>query len=218
MSELLYQDELVRLYVGDSTKETSWLDADILVTDPPYGMGYQSNWPNAGPTERILGDRDTALRDQILAMWGTDKPALVFGTWRAPRPEGVRELLVWYKGNYPGMGDLALPWGSNHEEVYLLGGRGGDAKHWHGPRTAGLIHATRTQGSAPKQGTHPTPKPIYLMQALIRKINPEYTIGDPFAGEGATLVAAKMLGRKAIGVELEAEYAAEAARRLERIK
>lgn len=214
---LYYEDDLVQLHVADSISEYhGWLDADVLVTDPPYGMQYQSNWPKEGALP-IIGDATTAVRDMALELWGTVKPALVFGTWRAPRPPAhrIRELLIWYKGNYPGMGDLSLPWGSNHEEVYVMGGT--RPEDWTGKRSASVIVSSRGQGTAPKRHDHPTPKPVYLMQQLISKINPNYTIADPFAGAGATLVAAKMLGRSAVGVELDEHFAEEAAKRLRRI-
>ena len=60
---------------------------------------------------------------------------------------------------------------------------------------------------------HPTPKPLGLMARILTRA-PDGLIADPFAGSGSTLVAAKALGRRAVGVELEEKYAEIAARRL----
>ena len=93
---IYYQDEYVTLYHGDCLKEhREWLDADVLVTDPPYGMSYVSNKSkHKGPSDKINGDDTPELRDASLSAWGNEKPALVFGTWRVPRPENTRHLLV----------------------------------------------------------------------------------------------------------------------------
>lgn len=116
-----YADDLVTLYHGDCREIDAWLAADVLVTDPPYGMALRSSRSGEHGDLRISGDETPALRDQALAMWGT-KPALVFGRWSVPRPAGTRALLTWDKGEHTGMGDLKLPWKPNTEEIYVLGG------------------------------------------------------------------------------------------------
>ena len=66
-----------------------------------------------------------------------------------------------------------------------------------------------------RTGQHPTSKPINLLTAWVRQFSDaNETILDPFMGSGTTLVAAKRLGRKAIGIELEEKYCEIAARRL----
>lgn len=211
---LVYEDEFVTLYHGDMRIDRSWTEADVLITDPPYGMRYVSHSSKEGPTEPIIGDQDEELRDQCLMMWGDEKPALVFGTWRVTRPPQTRQLIVWHKGDSPGMGALDLPWGPSHEEVYVLGGRRPGS--WTGKRGPSVIRSTTSEGTAVKDHDHPTPKPVYLMQTLMAKT--VGTVADPFAGSGATLVAAKMLRRKAIGVELDRGYCDTIIQRLERIK
>ena len=203
---LYYEDDLVQLYHGDCREIAAWLDADVLVTDPPYGMAYVSNFSRYGSTPPIAGDQDPAARDHMLTAWG-DRPGLVFGTWRVPRPPGATQLLVWDKGDSPGMGDLRLPWGPSHEEVYVLG------SGFAGKRTGSVIRVKTLSAGNPDRPDHPTPKPIGLMERLIEKCPPG-VIADPYAGSGSTLVAAKNLGRRAIGVELEERYCEIAAKRL----
>lgn len=214
-----YQDDAVTLYLGDCREVTAWLEADVLVTDPPYGMAYVSGASkHNGPTAPIAGDHDTSLRDELLGQWG-DRPALIFGTWRVPRPTRTRTVVVWDKGGSPGMGALDLPWGLSHEEVYVLGRgwpvlpNGGRRREGGVPRRdPSVIRATLLNSQAHDRPDHPTPKPVGLMEHLIVKT--AGTVADPFAGSGSTLVAAKQLGRRAIGVELEERYCEITANRL----
>lgn len=223
---VVFEDDLTTIIHGKWQDHLDLIDAaDVLITDPPYGMDYQSNSPQAGPTEKVRGDTTTFERDSMLARWWDGgmgggrlrRPAIVFGTWRVPRPEGVRQLVVWHKGDSPGMGDLSLPWGPSHEDIYILGGEG--PGNWTGKRGPSVIRARIREGNATNSHTehgHPTPKPVLLMQDLI-----SHTVGkmiiDPFSGSGSTNVAARMLGRRSIGIEMERKYADAAARRIERI-
>jgi DNA modification methylase len=205
-----YQDDQVTLYHGDCREITEWLAADVLVTDPPYGMAYESNFNrdrrNAKQGRPIVGDNSTSLRDDALARWG-DGPALVFGRWSVPRPAGVRHRLVWDKGNTVGMGDLSIPWGPTDEEIYVLGAG------FVGSRESNVVRVQMLMSGDRNRPDHPTPKPVGLLERLVVKCPPG-VIADPFAGSGSTLVAARNLGRKAIGVELEERYCETIARRL----
>ena len=203
---IYYQDEFVTLYHGDCLEQTAWLDADVLVTDPPYGMAYVSNRSKYGSSAPIAGDKDLGIRDCTLETWG-DKPALVFGTWRLARPASARHLLVWDKGNDPGTGDLSMPWGNSSEEIYVIG------KGWTGKRGPNVLRVRGYANTSADRPNHPTPKPVSLMEQLIAKC-PHGVIADPFAGSGSTLVAAVNQGRKAIGVEYEERYCELIAKRL----
>jgi len=194
---LYYQDDYVTLYHGDClTEHREWLAADVLVTDPPYGMAYESGWVKGRGSQAIAGDGTTEIRDSVLAAWG-ERPGIAFGKWNVERPANVRARLIWSKGDDPGMGDLKFPWGNSEEEIYIFG-KGFTGKR--GPNV--LVH---NKPPVSNRDAHPTPKPVPLMERLIEKCPPG-AIADPFAGSGATLVAAKNLGRHVVGVELEERY------------
>jgi DNA modification methylase len=217
-----YTDDQVALYHGDCLEIDEWLAADVLVTDPPYGMdfatgdfatGKRANGRGSGWTSRwagvgIFGDDSTDIRDAALAAWG-DKPAIVFGTWKTPHPAGVKETLVWDKVISTGMGDLGIPWRPSWESIYIIG------SGFVGPRSHGVLrHGLPTL--APERKLHPTPKPISLLHDLIGKC-PAGVVADPFCGSGSTLLAARNLDRKAIGVEIEERYCEIIARRLDQM-
>lgn len=113
------------------------------------------------------------------------------------------------------MGDLTFPWGTNHEDIHIRG-KGWDREAT-GQKRAGSVIATpggRGGAHGAENATgHPTPKPVPLMEALILRC-PTGVIAEPFAGSGATLVAARNLGRRVIAVELEERYCEGIAERL----
>lgn len=206
MTEPYYSDEWVTLYLGDCREVSEWLSADVLVSDPPYGIDYKSNWHANAMARSIVGDADASLRDETLAAWG-DKPALLFGTWKMPAPLGTRQLLVWDTKGALGMGAMDLPWKPSHQQIYVLG------KGFGGPRTSDVLTVAPVQSLGYNGRTHPHEKPVDLLMHLLDKCPPG-TVADPFAGSGATLVAAKRLGRKAIGCEVEERYCEVIAARL----
>lgn len=180
--------------------------ADVLISDPPYGMSYKSGWSQH---QAIANDQDPEIRDEVLRLWG-DRPAAVFGTWRVPRPASTGQVLIWNKlGVGPGMGDLTSAFGTSHEDVYLIG------KWKKRAARRGSVITTESSPAALTQNIgHPTPKPVGLMEILVESA-PEGVIADPFAGSGSTLIACRNLGRKAIGVEQVEKYCEIAARRLD---
>ena len=221
MTKPYYQDDLVTLYHGDCLELADvWTVADVLVTDPPYGINAESKQGSqrrAGrKTEQsrrvnpISGDLSVAVRDSALIAWG-EKPRVVFGSWRAPRPEPVDHRLIWHKKGM-GPGPLCSSFMIQDEEIYITG-KGFIRTS---PPMRSVIETTEPrQGAAGPAATigHPTPKPIGLMELLIGRCLPG-VIADPFAGSGATLLAARNLGRAAIGVELEERYCEIIAKRL----
>lgn len=211
---LYYKDDFVELWHGDCIELADrWTDAHVLVTDPPYGMAYTGFGGRKGEPRRktgplaVQGDKDTTVRDKALAAWGTG-PAIVFGRWDIQRPTGVRQIIIWDKSdNGPGMGAIDLPWGPSWEEAYVIG------KGFTGKRESSVYRVKPYTSGDADRPNHPTPKPPGLMELLIAKCPPG-AIADPFAGSGATLIAAKNLRRQVVGVELDEGHCETIAKRL----
>lgn len=96
-----YADDLVTLYHGNSLEVTAWLDADVLVTDPPYGRAWKQGRLKAARLADdshagIANDLDTTVRDSALALWG-DRLAIAFGDLMLPAPTGCRQVLIYRK-------------------------------------------------------------------------------------------------------------------------
>ncbi|WP_306496765.1 hypothetical protein [Corynebacterium striatum] len=117
-----YQDDYITLYHGDCLEHLDILDqADVLVTDPPYGIDWKINDYNGGRKhEGIQNDKTVEARDSVLHKWGT-KPAIVFGSALAPSPYRTKQVLVWQKGPDSGFMGSIGGWRRDWEAIYLTG-------------------------------------------------------------------------------------------------
>ena len=207
-----YDHAGITIYHGDCREVLPDLTADCVVTDPPYGIAYSSGSARDSVNDggsycntdgSIAGDADTTARDAVLSLWG-DRPALVFGSLRSIVPSW-RQAIVWDKGDSAGMGDLSIPWKPNWELIFVLG-------EWSSAtRSPGVIRVPSISRLSMGR-KHPHEKPTKLLRVLLARC--AGTILDPFMGSGTTLRAAKDLGRKAIGIEIEERYCEIAAKRM----
>lgn len=212
---LYYRDDLVELWHGDCRDVAEWLAADVLVTDPPYGRGWKQGALKRSKSDGhvgIAGDLDTTVRDAALAAWGDCRPALAFGDPMLAPPAGTKLVGFYRKPSNAGTRGAIGGYRRDVEVFYLMGpwpaGLGG--------RSSIVATSTPSQGNpSSPQGRygHPHTKPLDVMEQLIAACPPG-AIADPFAGSGSTLVAARNLGRRAIGVELEERYCETIANRL----
>ena len=214
-----YSDDLVTLYHGDCREATRWLGADALVIDPPYGRGWrQGRIEGRGNGRRpsdasashdgIANDGETAVRDHVLNLW-VGRRAIVFGDLMLAPPVDTAQVLAYRKPSSAGVRGATAGHRRDIEAIYLVGpwpsGIGG--------RTSVIDagYANVATGPAAQTG-HPHAKSLAVMEYLCSLT--EGVIADTFAGSGSTLIAAKALGRNAIGYELDERYCEIAAKRL----
>jgi DNA modification methylase len=206
-----YDEAGITIYHADCLDCLPTTKCDVIIMDPPYGYNYASNytcetttaeWMNAP----IHGDESVKLRNDVI-QWAGNTPWACFGSWKSPRPQYVRGVLIWDKGPASGMGDLSFPWKASYEEIYING------NGWGGNRDEGVIKDRHIVTRASMGRVHPNQKPVSLMKYLLSKA-PHGVVLDPFMGSGSTLVAAKEMGRRAIGIERELKYCEIAVRRL----
>lgn len=192
------------LYLGDAREVVPGLGAlDCIVTDPPYGMKFQSNYRT--DQHKAIANDDT----EELLIWATSlqpkHSSYLFCRWdnlvAVPKP---KSLVTWVKNNWS-MGDLEHEHACQTEVALFYPGPEHDFPRG---RPTDMIRAPRTGNDF-----HPTEKPVQLMRAFC-----EWTRGtvlDPFMGSGSTGCAAVSMGRDFIGVELDEGYFDIACRRIE---
>lgn len=176
---------------------------DLVITDPPYGMNFQSHHRKV-QYDKIEGDNKFPIEVFQELFRIAKRGVYVFCRWdnliEVPPPKSV---LAWVKNNWS-MGDLKHEHGRQWEAICFYP----QEEHEFISRIPDVIHEERTGNNY-----HPTEKPVDLLQKLIMA-NVCETILDPFCGSGSTLMAAKMLHKNYIGIEINEGYAKIARERL----
>lgn len=219
-----YQDHLVTIYHADFRQILPSLapnSVDLVLTDPPYGINYQSKRKGSLVPTSVRGDDSLNDLRAVLplsdALLKHDRHAYVFA---APTKLGqamdamndfwrLKNVLVWDKGNAGTRGDLTAGFANNWEAI-LYGSKG--RRPLIGPRPRCVY---RHDWQASRDPVHPTVKPVGMMSWLIAKSTDRgELVLDPFTGSGVVLRAAAELGRRAIGIDVEECHCETAARRV----
>jgi len=210
-----------RLLCGDSTK----LDdverlmegekADMLLTDPPYGVNYVG-----GTKNKLTIENDDFDKDGVAALIGSafdraEAHCRLGAYWYATVPPGPLHLIFASDWERRGILRQIMVWAKNsmvighseyhyrHEHI-LFGWIKGGTRHKNSDRT----RTTLWEYDRPsKSDEHPTMKPVALWCQAVRdgSINGE-TVYDPFIGSGTTIIAAEQLDRKGYGIEIDPSY------------
>ena len=188
-------------------------DADMLLTDPPYGVDFVGR---AGVHEAMQNDHkgfDVApYIDAALMVLRRGRHVYVFGPLESCKHALCSKIeLIWDKEVF-GLGNLEIPWGPQHERITFAIHETSKANrdNGFGALTARIRRGSILRGLRPHSGRakhHPTEKPLDILAQMIESstIMGE-TVLDPFMGSGSTIVAALLERRKAIGIEIERRY------------
>jgi site-specific DNA-methyltransferase (adenine-specific) len=186
------------IYQGDCLEIMALLKSqsiDLVLTDPPYGMNFVSNYRKE-KYNPIVGD-------DSFPMWIFEEfdrvcrgGVYVFCRWdnlmTLPKP---KSFIAWIKNNWS-MGDLKHEHGRQWEGICFYP----KENHEFIERIPDVIKCARTENVY-----HPTQKPVGICRRIL-ETNKGDTILDPFMGSGTTGVAAKELGRSFIGIEISKKY------------
>ena len=197
-----FEEGGVTIFHGDAREVVPYLEQfDLLLTDLPYGLGKLwagGTWARRGQYNGSAPqfDENVISQDLLELIIHKGKQAIIWGGnyYRLP---ASRCWLIWDKGtrNFT-LADGELAWTNLNRCVRIFSGIG------------------RIQNT-PDGRFHPTQKPVTLMQWCIQQASSVQTILDPFAGSCSSLVAAKQLGIRAIGIELNEAWCEAGAQRLQ---
>jgi DNA modification methylase len=202
-----YQEKGSQIFHGDCCEILPHIGLqDLVLTDPPYGLGEnarrvasRANATAATDYGEFTWDKEPPSDSTIELVWCAAKQAIIWGGNQFTLPLH-RGWLVWDKLNGGNdFADCELAWTNLPQAVRIF-------RH----RWAGMIRDS--ENDAPR--VHPTQKPVALFKWCLSFAPEAETILDPFMGSGTTLRAAKDLGRRAIGIEIEEKYCEIAAKRL----
>jgi site-specific DNA-methyltransferase (adenine-specific) len=203
MIQPYYQDDACTIYHGDCREILPQLEpVDLVLTDPPYGIDYGraggfSATHRWGPwRENVAWDTARPDRDVFDLMRKHSKHQVIWGgNYFTDYLPPTMQWLIWDKGqrNFS-LADCEMAWSSQY-------------------KAARIFNYSRAEALLDGK-SHPTQKPLALIVWCLQFHPNAHTILDPFMGSGTTLRAAKDLGRKAIGIEIEEKYCEIAVKRL----
>ena len=221
MSYKLYQGDCLEIMGGIKDKSV-----DLIVTDPPYLMDYQSNRRKKEDRfDKIKNDKGNYMLiqdylEECHRIMKDNTAIYCFCSWHNidffknefEKHFKLKNILVWNKNNH-GTGDLKGSYAPKHEFI-LFGHKGRTLLRE--KRIADVIDCPKISSN---KLTHPTEKPQDLLEIFIKQSSDVGSIiFDGFMGTGSCGIAAKKLNRNFIGIELDEKYFNIAKGRLENIK
>ncbi len=204
-----FLNEIVNMDWKEAITQVSDKSIDLVVTDPPYGMKFQSNYRKVKHKSIQNDDNLDWLESWVIELKRVCKDEAhlyIFCSWHnidlfkqiVGAYFQVKNILIWEKNN-TGMGDLEGDYAPKYEMILFCSN---GSKKLNGGRDANILKAKRTGNE-----NHPTEKPVNLIRYLIEKSsNKGDLVLDTFAGSFSTAQACKEIGRDFICFEIEPEH------------
>ena len=208
-----YQDDACTIYHGDCREILPTLGRfDLLLTDPPYGMRLNTdNSRFSGGNVASVSRRGNGIGT------GCGKPIANDDKPFDPRfmLDCAKDKIVWGWNHFANRLDpgSCLVWIKRNDEAFGSFLSDGEVA-WKSKGIGVYCNRDLSNNAIANERVHPTQKPVGLMCWCLSFFPGAETILDPFMGSGTTLVAAKLEGRRAVGIELEEKYCEIAANRL----
>lgn len=204
--EPYYQDDAVTIYHVDCRALLPCLPKiAVVISDPPYGIAHRRGVCSSrgkGVTLGAGGIEGDIYPFNPALLLGFPEQILWGANYYADKLPPRGRWLIWDKQEHGGSGDFSeaeIAWHSEGRAVKVF-------RHmWLGVQRMSEVGEKRL---------HPTQKPVALFSWCIQQAKSQGVILDPFMGSGSAIRAAKDLGRKAIGIEIEEKYCEIAAGRM----
>jgi DNA modification methylase len=223
--DTLYRPQLRNADVREVLPSMSSESVDLILTDPPYGIGFDGNQYQTDNYDQLAGDDSPELMasvaDELARVLKPDRHAYVFCRWDTlpavlesyGQYFEVDTTIVWDKGVH-GMGDLE-DWAPQHE--FIVKCSKGRRELLSEKRQTNLIKQDDVRRTS-DPNHHPTQKPTPLLETLIDASSAEgEVVFDPFGGVHSTAVAAAGMDRRAVSVELDTEFHAKGRDRIQEL-
>jgi DNA modification methylase len=207
-----------RLMCGDSTmiddveRLMGGEKADMVFTDPPYGVDYEGGALNK--REKLANDDSNDIYDSVLpVLFAFTSEKAPFYIWHAAgyadmasklgeNDFKIRSQIIWNK-NQAQFGALSAQYKQKHEPCFYCHKKGA-APFWYGPTNEVTVWVVNREK---KNEFHPTQKPIELIERALTNSSMEKTIVlDLFGGSGSTLIACQKLNRVNRSMEIDEKY------------
>lgn len=201
-------DDVARLMAGKK--------ADALLTDPPYGMNLDTDWSGIRGSDQSLGFKKNVRGKAYPRVQGDDKPfdpCPILDLWAANAPEVFLFGADYYAERIPERTEGSwLVWDKRKEsqaegfgsEFELIWSRQKHKRRILRHEWFGFLR----EGEHSEPRSHPTQKPVVLIEDIVHQWCNGELIVDPFLGSGTTLIAAEKLGRICYGMEIHPPYVA----------